>query len=407
MTTTTDNSADALTDLLPCPHCGHAAQIMTGDGPFFGRVQVECGSCRIATFWYDQAVAVRQWNRRVAASPVEQHEAAPAENPTREWLLGDALASCLQIITENRKRIGYEPGSPNHKTVIAARKLLEDAQAAPLEGTGNGAAVEVKRHVNDDTPRDADCEAALRKLDAEVGQGVDEYWAWGFREGWKKACIALSRAPRTEVAGAEMATPQPSFDERGEFEAWARENGYSIYGDPRVRDAYGGATQSAWRGWMGRSRLTDGRAVTLLRQARDELSLIEWENDPPNRVYALFGDIDKYVSGTPAQAMYGAAGPSADAAAAGQEAAKAFDYDDVVSICDAHGIGLPVDCIEMVVEIVRHAAPPAQVATRQGLTDALRQAREELSNVEWENDPPTRVTDLFSTIDALLEGAKQ
>jgi len=33
----------------------------------------------------------------------------------------------------------------------------------------------------------------------------------------------------------------------------------------------------------------------------------------------------------------------------------AFDYDDVVSICDAHGIGLPVDCIEMVVEIVRHA----------------------------------------------------
>ncbi|MCA7900711.1 hypothetical protein LGM39_15130 [Burkholderia cepacia] len=52
-------------------------------------------------------------------------------------------------------------------------------------------------------------------------------------------------------------------------------------------------------------------------------------------------------------------------------------------------------------------APPAQVATRERMTDALRQAREELSNVEWENDPPTRVIDLFSTIDALLEGAKQ
>ncbi|WAS56242.1 hypothetical protein MK974_24390 [Burkholderia ambifaria] len=31
----------------------------------------------------------------------------------------------------------------------------------------------------------------------------------------------------------------------------------------------------------------------------------------------------------------------------------AFDYDDVVSICDAHGIGLPVDCVEMVVDIVK------------------------------------------------------
>ena len=32
-----------------------------------------------------------------------------------------------------------------------------------------------------------------------------------------------------------------------------------------------------------------------------------------------------------------------------------IDYDGVVSICDAHGIALPVDCMEMVVEIVRHA----------------------------------------------------
>ncbi|WP_428840158.1 hypothetical protein [Burkholderia ambifaria] len=49
----------------------------------------------------------------------------------------------------------------------------------------------------------------------------------------------------------------------------------------------------------------------------------------------------------------------------------------------------------------------AQASAPVGLTDALRRAREELSNVEWENDPPARITDLFSTIDALLEGAKQ
>lgn len=40
----------------------------------------------------------------------------------------------------------------------------------------------------------------------------------------------------------------------------------------------------------------------------------------------------------------------------------AVDYDRVVSICEAHGIGLPVDCIEMVVEIIRLAASPAAPA---------------------------------------------
>ncbi|MBN3744826.1 hypothetical protein G3N96_05165, partial [Burkholderia sp. Se-20373] len=46
--------------------------------------------------------------------------------------------------------------------------------------------------------------------------------------------------------------------------------------------------------------------------------------------------------------------------------------------------------------------PPALADVRGGMTGALRQAREELSLVEWENDPPARVTKLFSTIDALL-----
>ncbi|MCA7953900.1 hypothetical protein LGM43_26885 [Burkholderia seminalis] len=49
------------------------------------------------------------------------------------------------------------------------------------------------------------------------------------------------------------------------------------------------------------------------------------------------------------------------------------------------------------------AAPqPAQAEVRVGLTDALRRAREELSIVEWENDPPSRVVKLFDEIDALL-----
>ncbi|MDF0501581.1 hypothetical protein POK33_12720 [Burkholderia cenocepacia] len=44
----------------------------------------------------------------------------------------------------------------------------------------------------------------------------------------------------------------------------------------------------------------------------------------------------------------------------------------------------------------------AQADARKALKDALRRAREELSIIEWENDPPARVTNLFSTIDALL-----
>lgn len=32
-------------------------------------------------------------------------------------------------------------------------------------------------------------------------------------------------------------------------------------------------------------------------------------------------------------------------------------YDEVVSICDAHGICLPVDCVEMVVSIIEHINP--------------------------------------------------
>ena len=54
--------------------------------------------------------------------------------------------------------------------------------------------------------------------------------------------------------------------------------------------------------------------------------------------------------------------------AASAQKEEPVDYDCVVSICDAHGIGLPVDCVEMVVEIIRHAMPhPA--SAQKGLSD--------------------------------------
>ncbi|MEB5483934.1 hypothetical protein QMA69_05405 [Burkholderia pseudomallei] len=61
-----------------------------------------------------------------------------------------------------------------------------------------------------------------------------------------------------------------------------------------------------------------------------------------------------------------------------------FDYDDVVSICDAHGICLPVECVEMVVDIVKlsgllaartsspNAAGAEPASLPQSVLDALR-----------------------------------
>ncbi|WP_261541710.1 hypothetical protein [Burkholderia multivorans] len=48
----------------------------------------------------------------------------------------------------------------------------------------------------------------------------------------------------------------------------------------------------------------------------------------------------------------------------------AFEYDDVVSICDAHGICLPVDCVEMVVEIVKRSGLLAARAASANETGA-------------------------------------
>lgn len=55
--------------LSNCPFCGYHAQVTEGSGAFFGRVQVECSSCRIATFWLDEDVARQLWNRRTSHAP--------------------------------------------------------------------------------------------------------------------------------------------------------------------------------------------------------------------------------------------------------------------------------------------------------------------------------------------------
>lgn len=68
----------------------------------------------------------------------------------------------------------------------------------------------------------------------------------------------------------------------------------------------------------------------------------------------------------------------------------AFEYDDVVSICDAHGICLPVDCVEMVVDIVKLSgllaarAESANETAAEGAkpVDALAEVRKQIELIK-------------------------
>lgn len=68
------------------------------------------------------------------------------------------------------------------------------ASAAPADGH-EAVDERAQRHVNDKTKHDAACEFALSERGAQQGQGVDPYWAWGFRTGWTEARAALATAP--------------------------------------------------------------------------------------------------------------------------------------------------------------------------------------------------------------------
>ncbi|WP_146124355.1 Lar family restriction alleviation protein [Burkholderia multivorans] len=133
MTTTDKSRADAPVDLLPCPFCGHGAHITTGDGPFFGRAQVECRSCRIATYWYDDALVVRQWNRRVATSANETgaegatwHGLTDAEKgavAVRIALYDTVPTEVLDTILDGIESVLRER---NHRAAMTARAPAED-----------------------------------------------------------------------------------------------------------------------------------------------------------------------------------------------------------------------------------------------------------------------------------------
>ncbi|ARL36038.1 hypothetical protein [Burkholderia pseudomallei] len=70
-----------------------------------------------------------------------------------------------------------------------------------------------------------------------------------------------------------------------------------------------------------------------------------------------------------------------------------FDYDDVVSVCDAHGICLPVDYVDMVVDIVKRSGllatrrATANKASAEVFTYATKQATACASCGEYKHTP--------------------
>jgi len=425
-----------------------------------------------------------------ALAAVEQHEAAPTE-VTADWGGDFERKARVGGFNLSREETG---GDYCHDGSAAAWlwyysgrldqacSAAQPAPSAPLEGTGNGAderaawfsavmnaAASLEDAANWLT--DPDSKRIIEGSAAFARKRANELWS--------------VRAPRTEVAGAVpegwKLVPIEPTDEM--ITAGIAKGDSEFYGDALVRaevrsdyQAMIDAAPAPVRyqiltedgGWLDVPReyyerfksdttLTRVAPLGFVQEpcAHDESSIEKHFDDYGFYLHG-FEEEDREAFFQAALALVNAPQPpSGDTAAAPADCAHdyvrsdhvciecgeqpghptaderaSFDYDDVVSICDAHGICLPVDCVEMVVDIVKlsgllpagaaasqpaaaagqeavahilprdlealrtysqqcqvvlyreprktrvplYTAPPAQVATRQGLTDGQRAA---------------------------------
>ena len=59
-------------------------------------------------------------------------------------------------------------------------------------------------HPNDTVPFDQGCRDALDKRGDNEGQGLDGYWKWGFREGWRAAKDSLCATPTQDSQPTDL-----------------------------------------------------------------------------------------------------------------------------------------------------------------------------------------------------------
>lgn len=68
------------------------------------------------------------------------------------------------------------------KQLTAERDALKQQRDELLAALGSGG-----RHCNDDTPHSNLCEAIIDSKEADLGQGLDQFWKWAFRRGFHEA----------------------------------------------------------------------------------------------------------------------------------------------------------------------------------------------------------------------------
>ncbi|HIH2621697.1 TPA: hypothetical protein ACYLIB_005651 [Burkholderia cenocepacia] len=260
-----------------------------------------------------------------------------------------------------------------------------------------------------------DCGTGFCKREREARYPVEQHEAAPADDELDAAArqyegVPLSIARGLARAAIDAAQPEPpSADERATFEAWARNEFADGDDDPCKRGQCGyldSTVDMAWMGWQARASSPNAAGAEGADERAVMGRLYEVACDALGRVTQALG-LD--LADTRTELILGAIEELNAQIAPAQAAEPVAIY----QIRTEEGAWLDVP--QQVYERAKsdpaltravYATPPAPASAPVGMMAALRQAREELSQVEWENDPPARVTALFSKIDALLYGAK-
>ncbi|MCA7976776.1 hypothetical protein LGM57_10635 [Burkholderia cepacia] len=363
---------------------------------------------------------------RLAARPVEQHEAAPADTVPASLhkavcedferaqsaianyadviqALQKALAYWMPKVFDERSAhdayllVGYEGSeSACWGDQMVERVKIAEAQSAapsaPLEGTGNGA---------DERPA-FDTRACAESLDSMITDWVES--CLRMKLDWRGMTDVIerrlarftARAPRTDVAGAASIAMETRDTKDARYFRWlcAHPDWHFI--------------EALCQQFVAESQVEFYTKLSAEIEKRIKHGANKGKKRLPNGSLAF----PEAVAAAPQSPSADAAAAPADAqaveAVAWQRRNRAGNWHGAWANCTKSDYLAALDTPTEfdVRELYAAPPPPAPASAPIGMLDTLRQAREELSQVEWENDPPARVTDLFSTIDALLDGAK-